>query len=107
MVVARPLETITLVPATVAPSGQFIISSAPTLKLAPLQTSVTQIQRPPTATPSVQNGENADMDEDVGRLFGMFKLNGILQEYRKKMEDRRLRNRAAAQASRNKKRLVC
>jgi hypothetical protein len=63
------VETITLVPATVAHSGQFIISSAPTLKLAPIQKPMVQLQRPPTATPSIQNGENGEMDENVSKLY--------------------------------------
>ncbi|KAI6191560.1 Cyclic AMP-dependent transcription factor ATF-6 beta [Aphelenchoides bicaudatus] len=88
IVVARPLEAIRLVPATVASNGQFIISSAPTLKLAPIQ-KPTQLQQQTITPVKQQNGESMEMDDD---------------EYRKKMEDRRLRNRAAAQASRNKKR---
>lgn len=103
VVVARPVETITLVPTTITGGQTFVISSTPTLKLAPA--SSTQVQQSSTTTTSPQKDEPVTTEEVScywrGTLLSPF------QEYRKKMEDRRLRNRAAAQASRHRKRQVC
>lgn len=63
MVMARPVETITLVPAKmIAPNGQtFVVSSAPPLKLAPIQKSVIQNQPPSTTSCNQEEDNPADV----------------------------------------------
>jgi hypothetical protein len=67
MMVARPLETITLVPAKL--TGQtFVVSSAPPLKLAPIQKTI--IQPPQTQNVSFsQHEESLDPMSDVSPYF--------------------------------------
>ncbi|KAI6173356.1 BZIP domain-containing protein [Aphelenchoides besseyi] len=92
VVFARPMETLTLVPTIATNAQTFVIASTSAVKMEPILTPIKQLQ-PVTMTSTVnvnQHKKPATTVED---------------DYSKKLEDRRLRNRAAAQASRTRKRL--
>ncbi|KAI6205521.1 BZIP domain-containing protein [Aphelenchoides besseyi] len=92
VVFARPMETLALVPTIASNAQTFVIASTSAVKMEPILTPIKQLQPVAmTSTVNVNPHKNS--------------ATTVEDDYSKKLEDRRLRNRAAAQASRTRKRL--